>query len=262
MNKENVTNFLKGVKTAARKHSPAILTGIGIAGMVTTTILAVKATPKALELIEAKKEELDVDPDEKLTVVETVKTAWKPYVPAVATGLSSVACLVGASTISAKRNAALLSAYHLSTTAFHEYRDKVVETFGEKKEKTVHDAIAKDKVEQNPVNQSQVIVTKKGNTLCYDPLGDRYFRSDIDKIRRAINDLNYRMTGGMEMYVSLNDFYEAIGLDPTPLGRAVGWTVNKGMIDVQFSAQVTEDDEPCIVIEHLVPPEHDFDRLY
>lgn len=262
MNKENLTNLFKGVKAAARKHSPAILTGIGIAGMVTTTVLAVKATPKALELIEAKKEEMDLEPDEKLTAVETVKAAWKPYIPAVATGVSSVACLVGASTISAKRNAALLSAYHLSTTAFHEYRDKVVETFGEKKEKTVHDAIAKDKVEQNPVNKSQVIVTKKGNTLCYDPLSDRYFTCDIDKIRRAMNDLNYRMTGGMEMYISLNEFYDAIGLPEIQLGHSIGWVVNKGMIDIQFSAQVTEDDEPCVVINHLVPPEHGFDKLY
>lgn len=260
MNKENVSNFFKGVGKTIKKHSPELLTGIGIAGMITSTILAVKATPKALEMIEEEKEKRE--PDEPMKTVDYVKVAWKPYIPAAVTGIAATGCLIGASAVNARRNAALLGAYQLSTTAFREYRDKVVETFGEKKEKTVHDAIAKDKVEQNPPSQSQVIVTKKGNTLCYDPLSDRYFRSDIDKIRRVVNDLNYRMTGGMEMYISLNEFYEGVGLPEIKLGNQLGWAINKGLIDIHFSAQVTEDDEPCIVVEHLIPPEHGFDKLY
>ena len=74
MNKTNVAKFFKNAKVAVTKHSPEILTGIGIAGMVTTTILAVKATPKALRLMELKKEAEQTD---KLTPVETVKTTWK-----------------------------------------------------------------------------------------------------------------------------------------------------------------------------------------
>lgn len=271
MNKETISSFFKGVGKTVKKRSPEILTGIGIAGMITSTVLAVKATPKALELIDEEKEkrkdsmyneETDEHYDSPMKTIDYVKVAWKPYIPAVVTGAASIGCLVGASTVSARRNAALLGAYQLSTTAFHEYRDKVVETFGEKKEKTVHDAIAKDKIEKNPPNQSQVIVTKKGNTLFYDELSDRYFKSDIDRIKRAMNDLNYRMTGGMEMYISLNDFYDAIDLARIPIGNQIGWTVGKGMIDVYFSAQLTEDEEPCIVLGHLVPPEHGFDKLY
>ena len=108
MNKEAISKFARDVRTSLSRHSPAILMGIGIAGMVTTTVVAVKATPKALRLIEEKKQELDV---ESLTPVETVKAAWKCYIPAAVTGAVSIACLIGSNSVNTKRNAALATAY-------------------------------------------------------------------------------------------------------------------------------------------------------
>lgn len=61
MPKHNLSSIAKSVRTAMKKHSPEILTGIGIAGMITTTVMAVRATPKALVLIEDKKTELETD---------------------------------------------------------------------------------------------------------------------------------------------------------------------------------------------------------
>lgn len=260
MNKQDVTNFFKGIQASLTKHSPEILTAIGIAGMVTTTILAVKATPKALEKIDDAEQEKGED----LTPVETVKAAWKPYAPAVATGVASVACLIGAHSVHTKRYTALTAAYHLSTTAFSEYRDKVIEIIGEKKERVVQDNIAKDELQKNPVSQQQVILTTRGTTLFYDPLSGRYFNSDIDRIRRARDELNYKMTGGMEMYVSLNEFYDAIDLPRIDLGNSIGWTINKGgLIDIHFSAQFVEDEDTvCTVIQYLVPPKYGFDKYY
>ena len=109
MKKTNVTALFKSIQTSLSKHSPEILTGIGIAGMITTTVLAVKATPKALELIEDRKEELDMHPADDLSPVEVVKAAWKPYIPAAATGVASIVCLIGASSVNSKRSAALAS---------------------------------------------------------------------------------------------------------------------------------------------------------
>lgn len=259
MNTQKVTKFIRGVRAAASKHSPEILTGIGIAGMITTTVLAVKATPKALKEIEEYKKEEKVD---EISPVEVVKVAWKPYIPAAVTGVFSVTCLIGANSVNAKRNAALATAYKISETALAEYRDKVVETVGEKKERSIRDAVNKDKLEKHPVATSEVIITEKGNTLCYDIHSDRYFRSDIDKIKRAINKLNYRMTSGMEMCISLNEFYDEIGLPHTSVGDELGWLVSEGMIDVHFGAQLTPNDDPCIVIEHLTPPQYGFNKLY
>lgn len=258
MNKQNVTNFFKGIKAAATEHAPEILTGLGIAGMITTTVLAVKATPKALDLIESAKEEKH----EPLTKVETVKVAWKPYIPAAVTGVVSTACLIGASSVSARRNAALTAAYQLSTTALAEYKEKVVETIGEKKERAIHDKIAQDKVEKNPPVKSEVIFTGKGDTLCMDLMSGRPFRSSKNKIETAVLELNKRMITGREYCISLNEFYDEIGLPRlNPMGEDVGWRVDKGDIEIHYASILTEDDEPCLTIEFLNPPEYGYQKV-
>lgn len=251
--KFNVSSIVKNAKTALKKHSPEILTGIGIAGMITTTVMAVKATPKALTLIEEKKEEQNTD---KLTAIETVKTAGLCYIPAAVTGIVSALCLIGANSVNTRRNAALATAYTLSESALKEYKDKVVETIGEKKEKAVRDSIAKDKIEKNPVSKNEVIITDKGDMLCYDAISGRYFKSDIDKLKKAENELNKRMLN--EMSVSLNDFYYEIGLDDIGIGDSIGWNINKGFIALQFSSQLAEDGTPCLVVDYSVVPDYEY----
>lgn len=254
MHKLNLANLVSNTRQFANKHSPEILTGIGIAGMITTTVLAVRATPKALELLEEKKNEDWID---ELSPLEVVKTAWKPYVPAVVTGIASVACLIGASSVNAKRNAALATAYKLSETALTEYREKVIETIGEKKEKTVRDKVAEERVKKNPVSKSEVIVTNNGTTLCFDPISARYFKSSIDKIKRAENELNKQMLHDISGYVSLNDFYDELGLDHTSVGDDLGWNVDR-LIDISFSSQLNDNGEPSVVLDYLVAPKYDF----
>lgn len=259
MNKPNMAALFKDIRVAISKHSPEILTGLGIAGMVTTTVLAVKATPKALDLIEDRKEELDLHPSEKLHPVEVVKASWKCYIPAAITGVSSVACLIGASSVNARRNAALATAYNLSTTALAEYKEKVIETIGEKKEQVVRDKVAEEQLKKEPVNQSAIIVSGKGNTRCFDTITKQRFTSDIETIRRIVNDLNERMING-EDYISLNEFYYELGIDGTSIGDELGWNITRGKIKVDFNAQLDSDGVPCIVIDYVVAPEYGFNR--
>ena len=260
MNKPNMTNLFKSVKMVVTKHSPEILTGIGIAGMITTTILAVRATPKALDLVaKAEDEKFDNGNGEHLTKVEIVKTAWKPYIPAAITGVTSVICLIGANSVNTRRNAALATAYNLSATALSEYKDSVIKTIGEKKEQAIKDKIAKDKVEKDPVSKSEVIVTGKGNTLCYDAFNSRYFYSDIDQIKRAINELNRTMLS--QMYVSLNDFYDELNLRHSGNGYDLGWKLDDGLVEVDFSSQLSDDGRPCLVLEYMVAPRYDYSKL-
>lgn len=253
MSKSNMSKIIKNTKTWTNKHSPSILTGFGVAGMVTTTVLAVKATPKASYLLEQSKNEKGED----LTVIETIKVAWKPYIPAAISGTVSIACIIGANSVHSKRNTALAAAYKISETAFSEYREKVVETIGEKKEKTVRDKVAKKKVEEKPVSKNQVIITNTGNTLCFDSISGRYFRSDIDKLRKAENDLNRRMIQ-REDYISLTQFYEEIGLPSTSISDELGWNVDNGLIELYFSSQLAEDGTPCVVIQYDTMPAYGF----
>ena len=269
MNKQGLGNLARSVKTTLVKHSPEILTGLGIAGMITTTVLAVRATPKALELLhEAEDKKIKdqlksgKDPDDvnyRLTPVEVVKTAWKPYIYATITGTVSIMCLIGATSVNARRNAALATAYQLSATALSDYKDEVVKAIGEKKEKEVQEKVDKKQIERNPISKAEVFVTERGNTLFLDPLSKRYFTSDIELIRRAENTLNKRMIHDLEGYVSVNDLYYEIGLSPTAVGYDLGWNTDD-LIDIGFSAQLTERDEPCIALNYYVAPKYGYDR--
>lgn len=273
MGKLNLTRVFKDAQVLVSRKSPEILTGLGIAGFITTAVLAVKATPKALRLIEAEKRKQNrklaneaeknghdsCEQIKNLTPLETAKTCWKCYVPAVLTGVTSTACIIGASSVSARRTAALATAYKLSETALTEYKDKVVETIGEKKEKLVRDSIDKDKIDRDPISKKEVIVTKAGDTLCYDSLSGRYFKSDIETIKKAVNELNKRMMS--DMYISLNEFYDELELSHTAIGYEIGWNIDDRLIEVDFSSQIAEDGTPCIVVGYDTPPKYNYSRL-
>lgn len=251
-----ITKFIKTTKGFLNKHSPEILTGIGVTGMITSTVLAVKATPKALILLE----EAEYEKGDKLTPIEIVKTTWKPYIPAVISGVAGLTCIIGASAVNTKRNAALATAYAISENALLTYRDKVIETIGEKKEKEIREKIAQDEVNKHPVSNTQVIVTGKGKTLCMDSLTKQHFYSDINTIRKVANELNRQMM--YQHYISLDEFYNELGLEGTKMSDRLGWNMDDGLIEVDFSACLTENDEPCIVVEYSRPPKYDFDRLF
>ena len=253
MNKLDVAKLVNSAKLWTTKHSPEILTGIGIAGMITTTVLAVKATPKALLLLD----DAEYEKKARLTAIETVKVAWKPYIPAAVTGVASVACLIGASSVSARRNAALATAYQLSTTALAEYKEQVIETIGEKKEEVVREKVSQKQLEKTPVSSNEVIFTGNGTSLCLDPLSKRYFECDIEVIRQAEITLNKQMQQSICGSVSLNEFYDEIGLDRIDIGDDLGWNANH-LIDLDDHPGKSSNGKLCWVIGHNNAPIYGF----
>ena len=279
MNKKWFINSMKNVRNSLKQHSPEILTGIGITGMISTTIMAVRATPKALTLLDdeikyrivnnnADDEEnieglIKVADDKygeyghyRLPTKDVIKTTWLCYIPAAITGTISTICLIGASSINFRRNAALATAYAISETALKEYQEKVIETIGEKKECEIHDSLVKDKIEKKQANQNEIIITGKGGTLCCDLLTGRYFESNIDEIKKIVNELNHQLL--TEMYISLNDFYYELGLDTVKLGDVLGWNIDNGLIDIHFSSQLANGEKPCLVLDYRVAPQYDY----
>ena len=254
MNKPNVPQFIKSARMALSKHSPEILMGLGIGGMVATTVLAVRATPKALLLIEDYKETVLCDHEEP-TPLEVIKVAWKPYIPAAVTGVASIACLIGSASVNARRNAALAAAYKLSETAISEYREQVIETIGEKKEQAIQEKVNQKQIDKTPVDQNNIYNTGKGNTLFLDPLSQRYFRSDLEYIRRAENTLNKEILHSIYGTVNINDFYDEIGIPRTDSGDMLGWDTDR-MMDLNITPGMTEWGEPCIVIGHYTRPDY------
>lgn len=143
-------NWKALTKTAKRtlsRNSSKILLGLGIAGAFTAVGFAITATPKAMILLEEKKQELGV---EKLDAKTIVKTAAPVYIPtAISMGVST-GCIIAASSVNDRRNAALAAAYTMSETALRSYQDKVVETVGPEKAKEIKEAVALDKMAKCP----------------------------------------------------------------------------------------------------------------
>ena len=245
--KLDISKAWEAVKGFGSSHSPAILTGLGIAGMIFTVVEAVRSTPKALRLIEEETKDI---PEPK--PVDKVKACWKCYIPAAISGGVSIAVLILANRVGEKQRAALSAAYTITETTLSEYRRKVEEKFGKRKEESVRDDIAKDKITANPPGKTEIIVTGRGECLCYDSASGRYFKGEIEKLRRARDTLNLRLRD--EMFLSLNEFYSEIGLPPVDVGEKLGWNIDKGYIELIFSSHLTEDGEPCLVISYDVQP--------
>ena len=231
--------------------SPEILIGFGLAGMLTSTILAVKATPKALDILEQE--------DRELSKVDKVKLTWKCYAPAAIGYCASAACIIGANSVNAKRNAVLAGAYKLSESALLEYRDKVKEVIGEEREREIKDSIAQDRVDKTPEKRQEVLVAGNGDTLCYDMHSGRYFKSNMEEIKGIANKVNYKLM--QDNFLSVNDFYEELGLEPTVTGYDFGWNVEDGLIELYFTSTLTEAGQPCLAVHFDNMPRMGFDRI-
>lgn len=260
----SIKQLAKNLGGTISKNSPSILTGAAVAGLVTTAILAVRATPKALELVddvlfERMGEDMYGDEGtsttDRLAMLkprEIVHITWRCYIPAVGVGLASIVCIIGANSIHLRRNAALAGIYSLTETAFKEYQSKVTETIGKNKELKVRDDIVADRIKENPPSSKEVIITGKGTTLCYESISGRYFEHTAEGIRRVENNLNKLLLN--EDHISLNDLYFELGLPNIDIGDELGWHINTGGIEFIFSSTLTPDERPCLSVEYGIMP--------
>ena len=242
--------FFRAAKGEIIEHSPEILTGLGVASMFSSIIFSIWATPKAQKAIEKKKKETK---KEKLDVWETIGASWKYYIPTAVSFAAGTACVIGSDNIAKKRTAAIAAAYSITETALTEYKNKVVETLGEKKDEKIRERIVDEKIRENPLKSSEVIITNKGETLFYESISGRYFKSDLERVRRAENELNRNMRSDIQ--ISVNDLYMILGLPITNrVNDDIGWDIDHGYIEFIFSAHMSEDEQPCIAIDYRTPP--------
>lgn len=234
-----------------RNNSTTILTVAGVVGVVGTAAMATNATTKAVKVLAEAEEMYNRGNYPKVTRVEAVKLTWKYYVPTFVMGGLTIASIISSNRISMKQSAAIASALTLTDTAFREYRTAVSNNVTPKKFEAIKDTVARNAIEKNPSSSEAIILT--GETLCYDKIAGRYFKSDIEKIRRVINDLNSTMMN-TDMYVALNDFYYGLGLPQVSAGDVLGWNVDNGIIEPTFSSQLTTDGAPCLVIDFVAEP--------
>jgi Family of unknown function (DUF6353) len=255
------------LKYVLNEHSGIILTAAGVGGTVATAILTGRATFKAAEVI-AKEEEaagtelrvadspLTPLPAAQLSKTEKTKLVWRLYLPPVASGVLTIACIITANKLSSKKIAALTIAGGISERAFQEYKEKVVEKLGDRQDQKIRDEVAQDRVKATPLD-SRVVIAGDGEVLCFDMLTGRYFKSTMEDIKRAENRVNYELLNHMSC--SLSHFYDEIGLSPTSYTDSVGWNTNRPL-EVKFSTVLSEDNRPCIAIDFTKPPMPDYEK--
>lgn len=254
----NLGEMFKRAQKLAIDNSPAILSAVAVTGTVATAFLAGKATIKAVDIIREREAEDGFAEDPHIRMRHRVELTWQLYIPAVTTGALTITCIIGANRIGTRRAAAMAAAFTLSEKAFEEYRTKVVEKIGEKKEQQVRDELAQDRVRREPANSSQLVIIDGKSVLCYESFTGRYFISDMETLRKAQNDINHLVNNSY--YASLTDFYNEIGLSATSMSDEVGWNADK-LLELKFSTVLSEDGRPCIAIDYAVAPVRDYYRL-
>lgn len=253
--KQFISSFVTHEKT------PLALSVVSCTGVVATAILAAKAAPKASYLLsELREKNVDTEGNNiPLTPTDIFKTTWKLYAPAVAVGGVTIMSIVAMKTVS-ERNAVLLTAgATLATNTLKEYQQHILEEIGSERESKVRDRIARATVERDslPDNDSDIFIVNEGEILCYDKMSGRYFKHDVEEIRRIENELNKEIL--TEMYMPLNAVYDALGLEPIELGEILGYNTDN-MIDFHFSSQLTPQKRPVLVLSHINMPIPDYDR--
>ena len=251
----NLKTFGKKVGKGIAKNLPRILVCGSIAGMVTSVVFAVKATPKAMILLDEKKQELGT---EKLDVKTNVKTAAPAYIPTAISMVASAGCMIGAMNENDRRNAALAAAYSLSESALKQYQEKVVETIGEEKEKELRQTITLDKMAKQPEETPVIVPAARDASYdqlveCYESFSGRYFKTTVNALDRAMNGLNKQLLS--DFRVTQNDLFDYLGLEHTKNGDLLGWDTDSTLtIETFYSSKLDEDGMPCMVLDYSTPP--------
>lgn len=236
-----------------KRNTPTILTIIGGVGVVATSVMAVKATPKALRTIEQAEEEKG----EKLTKLEVVKVAGPAYIPAVLTGVATIACIFGANALNKRQQASIISAYALLEGSYREYKNKVSELHGTEFHEQVVTEIAKDKHEETDISVAE------DKQLFFDEFSGRYFESTLVDVQKAQYYVNRELV--MRDYVALNEYYEQLGIPTIEAGDFLGWskggnfaTYWQTWIDFSNKKTLIDDDLECYIVTMFTEPTMDF----
>lgn len=275
----NLTPLFKRLGKVAADNSPAILTSIGVTGVVASAYLAAKGAFKAADIITEAAEEKKNKPrpivkdDEgnvlaepsgereldHLSFEEKFLLTWKCYIPAASCVILSATAMICANRISDRRAAAMASAYSVVRESYSEYRAKNTEKIGKKKEQEVRDEIAQDRRNRHPSETTKMVFTGKGPTKCYDKWNDRYFDSSKNVIDAAVNTFNCDIIN--DSYGSLTDFYHLLGATGTGHSDYIGWNTDQ-LLELDISGTLDTEGEPCLQIEFKTLPRDRFDRSY
>lgn len=257
---KNLTRVFYNTKLHAKEHSPEILVIGGVVGVITSTVMACKATTKlsgimektqknvdsihyATEHPEALTEEYTEDDAKKDTAIVYAHAALevaKLYAPSVVVGAVSIGCILTSHKIMRGRNAALAAAYTALNKDFKQYSARVIERFGAEMDKELRYNIKAKEIEETVTHEDGTEQTVTTIVHAPDgPIGSPYAVFFDECCRNWDKDPEYNKMFLLRQqahatdrlrakgYLYLNDVYEMIGVDKTEIGTRVGWVYDE-----------------------------------
>jgi hypothetical protein len=256
----SINKLTKHASLRIKKYSPEALMGLGVVGVIGSTVLACIATTKVSEIIENKKEQIDQvhecleDPDidyteedskKDLTIiyVKTGLNLLKIYAPAIILGSLSLSTIISSHAIMKKRNVALAAAYATVDKGFKNYRKNVVERFGESVDKELRYNIKTKEIETKYIDKNGKEKTKKEQVMTIDNptqgisdyarFFDEWTSDDYRKdseynlmfLRRQQDYANEKLK--VQGHLFLNEVYDMLGIPRSKEGQIVGWIYDK-----------------------------------
>lgn len=251
-------NVLRTAEKFVIDNSPGILTGLGVAGAVTTAVLTGQAAYRVGKDENAAHFEPMLQGNEpvNLTTKELVKIYWREFIPAGIAGVATVTAIIMANQIGSRRAAAITAAFKLSEQMTEEYKTRVRETLGKKNEDKIVQSLAEDRVRRTPGHETIIIAGSEA--MFFDEASGRFFKNEMDKVLRAVNEINFQVNNNF--YASLTDFYEKLGLPKTQFSDELGWNADTAL-EVEFSAVMMDDNRAAISMHYNSTPIRGFDRL-
>lgn len=215
-----------------------VLTATASAGVVSTAYLASKATLKAERLV-----------NEDMTRKEAIKATWKLYIPALSSGVGTVLCIICIGRLGHKQRLALAGAYNMLASSFKDYRDAVMRLYGEEADKSVIEEIASEQAKDTHIVAYSYFDTssldledlEEQTIRFYDVYGERFFEAKPTKVLQAEYHINRNFM--FECDISLNEFYEFLGLTPVVGGDDIGWSMFDDLMWIDFKHEKCRDEQ-------------------
>lgn len=257
-----------------QKNSPAIMTGVGVVGMVGATVLACRATLNAGDILDEGRDKIRMVKDARALVqqpdwdgseyteeqykteltisyIQTAVNLGRLYLPAILIGACSITMIIGGQREMWKRNAALATAYQTLHTSFDRYRKRVEENFGREIDRDIWAGVVEESVEETDEEGNTTVETKfdvdpdRASVYSrwfdeYNPHYQNVAEYNLMFLRTTQSQMNDRLKA--RGHVFLNEVYDALGIKRSPAGAVTGWVYNRETGDDYIDFGLYEDN--------------------
>ena len=242
-----MTNWHKLIRTA----TPYILTTSALVGVGLTGFFAARGGMKAQRI-------LDTEDGNDLPFKVRAELTWKCYIPALSVAAVTGMSIIGLHGVLGRRIASVTAATAVADSQLGRLKRVVKETVSPQQREEIQNAVVR------PIAETQIAPPvaddlAEGTQLCFEAYSGRYFIASMEDIRAAVNTLNAQINNSL--YGSINDLYDLLGLERTRYGDDVGWNSDH-LVEPCFSADLTGDGRPYIVLDYEKGPVHTYDRIY